>query len=117
MKQLLLYTFLVLFTNQAVANAETIKNNPFTQKKELPNWDAQIYPNPNNGEFNIMINGSSAPMNVVVFNVIGEKVYEHQILAKNGTKVDLTGMQKGLYVVQIADEKLGEIVTRRMQIR
>jgi hypothetical protein len=117
MKQLLLYTLLVLFTNQAVANAETIKNNPFTQKKELLNWDAQIYPNPNNGEFSIMVNGSSAAMNVVVFNVIGEKIYELQMLAKNGAKVDLTEIQKGLYVVQIADKKLGEIVTRRMQIR
>ena len=82
----------------------------------LPNWDAKIYPNPNNGVFSIMVNGNSGALDVLVFNIIGEKVYELQILGDHGAKIDLSGLEKGLYVVQIVDEKRSEIVTRRMHI-
>ena len=117
MKQLLLFAFLVLLGTQSFAKPE-FEGNPFKVfEKDMPNWDAQIYPNPNNGEFSISINGSEADLNVVVFNVLGEKVYELKMKAEDGAKVDLTGMDKGLYIVQVLDENLGEVVTRRMQIR
>ncbi len=87
------------------------------EDETTPSWDAKIYPNPNNGVFSVMINGSSAALNVMVFNVIGEKVYELEILGDHGAKIDLTGMEKGLYLVQILDEKKSEVITRRMHIK
>lgn len=81
-----------------------------------PNWDAKVYPNPNNGVFNVMISGSSAALDVVVFNIIGEKVFELQVLGDHGAKIDLSGLEKGLYVVQIIDKDRNEVITRRMQI-
>ncbi len=82
----------------------------------VPPWDAKIYPNPNNGIFNVMITGTNAPLDVRVYNVLGEKVYEMAILGDHGAKIDLSGLQKGLYVVQIINEKSSEVVTRRMNL-
>ena len=114
MKRLLSYLFLsVLLTQSVVASNDVIGTEPAV----LPDWEARIYPNPNNGVFNIMINGSSAMLDVFVFNVIGEKVFELKILGDHGAKVDLSGLQEGLYVVQVMDEKRGEVRTLRMQVR
>ena len=114
MKRLLSFLFLsVLLTQSVVASNDVIGTEPAV----LPDWEARIYPNPNNGIFNIMINGSSSLLNVFVFNVIGEKVFELKILGDHGAKVDLSGLQEGLYVVQVMDEKRGEVRTLRMQVR
>lgn len=116
MKRILPYLFLpLLFIQPASAfdGSEVIG----TEVAPLPDWDARIYPNPNNGVFNIMISGSSASLDVLVFNVIGEKVYEVDILAEHGAKIDLTSLDKGLYVVQIVDEKRGDVRTMRMQVK
>lgn len=114
MKRLLSYLFLsVLLTQSVVASNDVIGTEPAV----LPDWEARIYPNPNNGVFNIMINGSSSLLDVFVFNVIGEKVFELKILGDHGAKVDLSGLQEGLYVVQVMDEKRGEVRTLRMQVR
>lgn len=86
------------------------------EQKASPNWDAKIYPNPNNGVFSIMITGSSAALDVLVFNVIGEKVFSLQLLGDHGAKIDLSSLQKGLYVVQIIDKNRSEVITRRMHI-
>ncbi len=118
MKQLLPYLFLaVLFTQSAVADngggSDIIGNEPAV----LPEWDARVYPNPNNGVFNIMVTGSSAALDVYVFNVIGEKVFELEILGDHGAKVDLTSLIEGIYVVQVVDKQRGEVRTMRMQVK
>lgn len=88
-----------------------------TEATPLPDWEARIYPNPNEGVFNVMITGSSAALDVMVFNVIGEKVYQLEILADHGAKIDLSSLEKGLYVVQVVDENRGEVRTLRMQVK
>ncbi|MCB9191987.1 MAG: T9SS type A sorting domain-containing protein [Flavobacteriales bacterium] len=116
MKRLLPYIFTSLLFAQpvlAVNGGDVIG----TEVAPLPDWDARIYPNPNDGVFNIMITGSSAQLNVIVFNVIGEKVFEMKMLADHGAKIDLTSLDKGLYVVQIVDEKRGDVRTMRMQVK
>ena len=117
MKRLLPYLLLaVLFVQPAIAHnggGDMIGNEPTV----LPDWDARIYPNPNNGVFSIMVTGSSAALDVFVFNVIGEKVFELQILGDHGAKIDLSSLQEGLYVVQIMDAKRGEVRTMRMQVK
>ena len=116
MKRIIPYLFLpLLFVQPAMATdgGDVIG----AEVAPLPDWDAQIYPNPNNGVFNIMITGSSAALDVMVFNVIGEKVYEVEILADHGAKIDLSSIDKGLYVVQIVDEKRGDVRTMRMQVK
>jgi hypothetical protein len=81
-----------------------------------PKWDARIYPNPNNGVFSLMILDNTRALDVVVFNVLGEKVFELQVLGDHGAKIDLSKLQKGLYVVQVIDHERSEVLTRRMYI-
>ena len=116
MKRLLLFIIPVMLASPALAELYSGFNGIERIVDTSPEWDAKIYPNPNNGVFNVMISGSSASLNVMVFNVIGEKVFELKILGDHGAKIDLSTLEKGLYVIQILDEKKGEIVTRRMQI-
>ena len=118
MKRIIPYLILCLLSLNAAAgvvsngSGEIIGQAPKVQ----PNWDAQIYPNPNNGVFSIMVNGSSAALDVMVFNIIGEKVFEVKMLGDHGAKIDLSGLEKGLYVVQVLDKTRNEVITRRMQI-
>jgi len=117
-KKLPFYFFLVFITTQVYATVytnEPLKGN-FAQIS-TPNWDAKIYRNPNNGTFTIMIIDNAAAINIVVFNVIGEKVFEMTALGDHGAKIDLSNLQKGLYVVQLLDKVHGEMITRRMQVK
>lgn len=118
MKQTVLYFLLVFlsFQGMAVANNNAGGDVIGGEPNVLPNWDAKIYPNPNNGVFNVMVTGSSAALDVLVFNVIGEKVFELRILGDHRAKIDLSGLKKGLYVVQIVDKNRSETVTRRMHV-
>lgn len=116
MKRILPYlVFSLLVVEPAFANNDG--NVIGTEPVVLPDWSAKVYPNPNNGEFNIMVNGSSASLDVLIFNVIGEKVFETKILGDHGAKIDLQGLKEGIYVVQVIDESRGEVRTMRMQVR
>ena len=117
MKRPILYFFLAFFSIQTIAAPGNGGNNVIGgEGKVSHNWDAKVYPNPNNGVFNVMVIGSSAPLDLFVFNIIGEKVFELQILGDHSAKIDISGLKKGLYVVQIVDKNRGETVTRRMHI-
>ena len=116
MKQLLLYTFLIVCSTQVIAIENTEGNTVVENEQSAPIWDTKIYPNPNNGVFRLRVNGNSGALDVLVFNVIGEKVFEVQVIGNNGAKINLAGLEKGLYIVQILDIAMGEVVTRRMHI-
>lgn len=58
-----------------------------------------IYPNPNNGIFNIS-NPESNVMVVEIFNVIGEKVYS-KTSADSLMNINLNDQSKGIYLVKI----------------
>jgi len=117
MKKLLLYLFLIFASFQTWATVSgpfpaSSSSNPI---KSLE-WDAKIYPNPNNGVFSIMVIDNAAAIEVVVFNVIGEKVFQLTALGDHGAKIDLSNLDKGLYFVQFIDEVKGEVLTRRMYL-
>lgn len=116
MKKLIPYLFFSLLLCQTALgnNGSGILGNEPTV---VPEWDAKVYPNPNNGVFNVMVTGSSAPLKLLVFNVIGEKVYQLEILGDHGVKVDLSSLDQGLYVVQVVDENRSEVRTMRMQVK
>jgi len=117
MKQHLLYFLLVFLSMQGMAIASNGSNDVIGgEAKVLPDWDVKIYPNPNNGVFNVMVNGRSAALDLLVFNVIGEKIFELQILGDHEAKIDLSGLNKGLYLVQIVDKNRSETVTHRMHV-
>lgn len=103
---------LLAFSASANADGEVIGGTRVVS----PDWEIQVFPNPSNGICNILVNGNSSELNVLVFNVIGEKMFETKILGEHQAKLDLTRLQSGLYIIQVVDEARSEIRTMRMQI-
>ncbi len=118
MKKLLLYSMLFLASTQLWAvTATSYFGSENIEPVSTPNWDVRIYPNPNNGVFSVMVIDNDAAIEVLVFNVIGEKVFELTTLGEHGTKIDLSRMEKGLYFIQFVDQTGGDVLTRRMYIK
>jgi len=61
-----------------------------------------IFPNPNNGKFNISIANVDG-CNISVMNIRGQQVYAAQV---NGTTMlDLSGQAKGVYFVRLSNAR------------
>jgi len=62
-----------------------------------------IYPNPNNGVFNLIMNNEQGMMNVEVYNILGEKVYSNSIFNMQGTifNIDLSSQADGVYLYRV----------------
>jgi hypothetical protein len=60
----------------------------------------KIYPNPNNGQFNVELNGYSGVINLVVYDLMGK-----QVLANNGIEnqlqLNISEQPKGIYLVKV----------------
>ncbi|MDP2237463.1 MAG: T9SS type A sorting domain-containing protein [Bacteroidales bacterium] len=81
-------------------------------KKEL-----KIYPNPGNGEFNLVFSQFNASTEIKVYNLIGKIVHEETLIPVFGSttqRIDLRGLGKGVYLIRIYDGS--EIVTRKLII-
>lgn len=63
----------------------------------------EIYPNPNNGEFNLRNKGASKTSVVSVMDIQGRKVYENNLYLAEGaqTKINLSQIERGVYMVLI----------------
>jgi len=58
----------------------------------------KIFPNPNNGSFNIELGDKKGFKKVIIYNLLGEKVYRNSKLQE---KYQITGLPKGTYMVEI----------------
>ena len=63
-----------------------------------------VYPNPNNGKFNISLKNSISKMQVTIYNALGQKIYESSTrspLPEN--EIDFSLHPKGVYLIKIND--------------
>mgnify|MGYP003669305559 CR=1 FL=1 len=62
-----------------------------------------VAPNPNNGQFNVVVTAEKANFNLNVRNMVGQVVYNEAITVNNTlTKnIDLSNLNKGIYFVSI----------------
>lgn len=63
---------------------------------------AVIYPNPNNGIFNIMVSTISENMSIELYNILGEFV-SSQAIKDTLTPIDMGQMANGVYLVKIKE--------------
>ena len=61
-----------------------------------------IYPNPSNGLVNIQT--TTKLSKVQLFNLIGKKVFETQNLNTNMNTINVTSLNKGIYLLRLQDE-------------
>ena len=61
-----------------------------------------IYPNPSNGTFKIEYDATIGDINVEVYSMVGQKVFEKQNV--NDNTITTNGLQSGVYLVKIAKD-------------
>ena len=73
-----------------------------------------IYPNPNNGQFNIIISSPQKNTSIEVYNNIGVLVYSQKIVNEQNT-IELANEATGLYFVKVMSD--GKIVGTKKIIK
>ena len=90
------------------------KGSSFTYYESEPEIDSfnntkdefTIYPNPNNGKFLINSNKNIDKIDsVLMYNTIGEKIYEKNNFILDNYQLDLTNLIKGTYFIVISNDK------------
>jgi len=72
--------------------------------------DAKLYPNPTTGMFTVE---GARVAKVVVFNLVGQKVYEAEGRVVN---IDASEWNKGIYLVNILEQN-GAVTTKKLVVR
>ena len=70
-------------------------------KENTLNTDLKLYPNPNNGNFNLIIENIEKELSLDIYNLLGEKVY-NQGITKQNSVLNLN-LKSGVYFVNITD--------------
>ncbi len=73
-------------------------------KEVNPDASVNIFPNPSNGNFNVIIsNNNIEPTDIVVYNMIGEEVdhLSHHVLYTKQVKINLENQCNGVYFVKV----------------
>ena len=78
-------------------------------------FTVNVYPNPNNGKFDILTTGQGEIKEVIIYNIIGEKVF-HQLFDGVTIKADISNLDKGLYMMQVYNKTQNKILTKRFYI-
>ena len=74
----------------------------------------EIYPNPSNGKFTINSNGAIS--SIEVYNLTGKLLYsDYNLKRQNSVDIDLSNLQKGIYVARISDGK--QVLTEKVIIQ
>ena len=87
--------FIILPPGQTIIGVE--KNNDKLSDEFI------IYPNPNNGIFQINYSNFTDPQNLKIYNSLGQLVYQKLLDNRdiNSESLDLSHLYKGLYIIQI----------------
>lgn len=72
-----------------------------------------IYPNPNNGNFNIEVDEDNTK--IEIFTLSGAKVYSETVAEKGVRQISLSEVEKGTYFVKITSEK--GIVSKKIVVQ
>lgn len=107
-----------------VTITEILKNDASFQsvnvdlKNNLKPAELNYYPNPNNGIFNLKFKlDRQDELTVKVMDILGNEVYKEKLLDFSGiydNEINLTGKQKGIYILQISQKK--KTFTRKILI-
>jgi hypothetical protein len=111
------YQIEVVSTDPCGAKANGIsRSNSFNTKnasglgintKNARNFNAMIYPNPNNGQFTLQIKSDRTyKLDIEIFNTLGELVYTNKINAENNSQysINLQEFSRGIYSIRLMGE-------------
>lgn len=77
--------------------------------------DFVVFPNPNQGKFEITLTGNDKAVEVSIYNVLGNKVFCGTI-QEDKIRCDLSQLEPGLYLVKVELED-HEVLMKRFYIK
>lgn len=72
-----------------------------------------VYPNPNTGNFSVLLTGNGEAAVLELLDITGKKVYSRTTSTQSGTQtipVDIPGLEKGVYLLQVTLSGLTRMV-------
>jgi len=72
----------------------------------------RIYPNPSNGVFNLTIEKVNSDLDLIVYDLQGQKVYTDRILSGTGIitkEINLGSLSKGIYYLRLTSENVTRV--------
>ena len=88
----------------------------YTSSKNVVNKEnINVYPNPFDISLKIDFTGANGNKEIQIVSLLGETVYfeNYNVRDFNGVKrIDLPGLEKGIYLLKLRDENLNEIVQK-----
>lgn len=64
-----------------------------------------VYPNPTSDRLFIQVENEEQLKSVIVYNLIGEKIFEMSDLNSTNCSITFNNFPKGIYIIQIQGEK------------
>lgn len=89
-----------LNTIQSNFNYNTLSNENF----DVNETRIALYPNPNNGLFDVTLSNNYLLNSVAVYDIAGRLVYEQNDINNDVLKIDLTSSNSGIYTVVVNSE-------------
>ena len=90
-----------------------------TSKEELELEEFSMFPNPNDGRFNLTLqSASNAKINVRILNAEGKTIYNQKLKPSGGLctqEIDISGEAKGLYFLNV--EQKGKFLSRKIVLQ
>jgi hypothetical protein len=74
------------------------------QEQTLEKANLEVFPNPSTGEFTVQWIGD-AEMYLELFNAMGQRVYAQRMENKNSTRIELSHLNQGFYLLKGSNEK------------
>jgi endonuclease I/chitodextrinase len=70
--------------------------------ENLSQKDFKIYPNPSNGNFNVIFDDSNGLHSVEIISLLGQKVFENNNV--QSSSISVTNLQKGTYLIKVTKD-------------
>ena len=84
------------FDPNATGPASIASLNEFTNDTKF-----NVYPNPNNGSFNITISKSNVDQKIEIKNILGQIVYSQNASYSTENNINLSELEKGIYSISL----------------
>jgi GH25 family lysozyme M1 (1,4-beta-N-acetylmuramidase) len=77
-------------------------------------YQVAVYPNPNNGDFNISVKGLSKEFSIDIYNNLGQFI-RHEIVQAGENTIRITNLSEGVYFVNVTVEGI-KIDTKKLLV-
>ncbi|MCK5787406.1 MAG: choice-of-anchor J domain-containing protein, partial [Chlamydiia bacterium] len=103
-------TVYVVVDNNGCTGSDTIRITVIDDVSingALDNVNVSVYPNPNDGQFTLAINGAEGEFNMEIVNLAGQVVYSQIIEANNNfvKDVDVSEFATGVYYIKLSNKQ------------